>query len=113
MLVIGEPAEGRLGAGDRLMARSLDSSSTGAYNDLFQFTLTDPLRTDIVLRCTPCSPHLTLTDATGAKIEGDAGSRRDRSRIRRDLETGTYYVWAGTTGPNDVGEYTLEVGPRR
>ena len=113
VVVIGEPAEGRLGAGDRLMARSLDSSSTGAYNDLFQLTLAAPVRTDIVLRCTPCSPHLTLTDATGAKIEGDAGSRGGRSRIRRDLEAGTYYVWAGTNGPNDVGEYTLEVAPRK
>ena len=112
VLVIGEPAEGRLGAGDVLMARSLDSSSTGAYNDLFQFTVTAPVPTEIVLRCTPCSPHLTLTDATGAKIEGDAGSRRGRSRIRRDLEAGTYYVWVGTNGPNDVGEYTLEVGPQ-
>ncbi len=112
VLAIGEPAEGRLGAGDVLMARSLDSSSTGAYNDLFQFTLTAPVPTEIVLRCTPCSPHLTLTDATGAKIEGDAGSRGGRSRIRRDLEAGTYYVWAGTNGPNDVGEYTLEVGPQ-
>ena len=113
VLGLSQLAEGRFGAGDRIMARSLDSSSTGAYNDLFQFTLTEPMRTEIVLRCRPCAPHLTITDEAGAKIEGDSGRRGGRSRIRRDLEAGTYYVWAGTNGADDVGEYTLEVGPLR
>ena len=113
VLALNQLVEGRLGWGDREMAGVLDSSSEGAYNDLFQFTLTDAMRTEIELRCTPCAPHLTVTDAAGAKIEGDAGSRGGRSRIRRDLEAGTYYIWAGTTKANDVGEYTLRVGPRR
>ena len=113
VLVLNQLVEGRLGAGDRIMARSLDSSSTGAYNDLFQVTLREPMRTEIVLRCTPCAPHLTITDEAGAKIEGDAGRRGGRSRIRRDLEAGTYYIWAGTNAADDVGEYTLQVGPRR
>ena len=60
----------------------------------------------------PCAPHLTLADEAGEKIAGDAGSRGGRSRIRRDLGAGTYYVWAGTNAASDVGEYTLEVGPR-
>ena len=112
MLAVGQPAGGRLGTGDREMVGTLDESSAGAYNDLFQFTLTQPMRTEIVLRCTPCAPHLTLADEAGVKIEGDAGSRGGRSRMRRDLEAGTYYVWAGTNAAGDVGEYTLEVGPR-
>ena len=113
VLAFGQPVEGRLGAGDREMTVELDSSSEGAYNDLFQFTLTEPMRTEIVLQCTPCAPHLTVTDAAGGKLEGDAGTRGGRSRIRRDLDAGTYYVWAGTNDSRDVGEYTLEVGPRR
>ena len=28
-------------------------------------------------------------------------------------EAGTYYIWAGTNKANDVGEYTLRVGPRQ
>ncbi len=113
VLALSQLVEGRLGWGDREMAGVLDSSSEGAYNDLFQFTLTESMRTEIELRCTPCAPHLTVTDAAGAKIEGDAGRRGGRSRIRRDLEAGTYYIWAGTNKANDVGEYTLRVGPRR
>lgn len=112
VLALGQPAAGRLGAGDREMAVELDRSSAGAYNDLFQFTVTEPMRAEIVLQCTPCAPHLTVTDEAGAKLEGDAGSQGGRSRIRRDLDAGTYYVWAGTNDPGDVGEYTLEVGPR-
>ena len=110
---LGQVADGRLGAGDREMDDALDRSSRGAYNDLFQFTLAEPLRTEIVLRCTPCTPHLTLTNAAGVKIEGDAGTRGGRSRIRRDLGAGTFYVWAGAMSRGDVGEYTLEIGPRR
>jgi hypothetical protein len=113
VLALNQLVEGRLGWGDREMAGVLDSSSEGAYNDLFQFTLTEAMRTEIELRCTPCAPHLTVTDAAGAKIEGDAGSRGGRSRIRRDLEAGTYYIWAGTTKAYDGREYTLRVGPRR
>ena len=112
MLSLNQPMEARLGAGDREMARDLDGSSAGAYNDLFQFTLTEPMRTEIVLLCDPCRPHLTLTGAEGDKLEGDAAGYTNRSRIRRDLEAGTYYIWAGATGRGDVGEYTLTVGPR-
>jgi hypothetical protein len=111
VIALSQPVEARLGAGDREMDRDLDGSSAGAYNDLFQFTLTEPMRTDIVLVCDPCRPHLTLTGADGAKIEGDAGS--SRSRIRRDLEAGTYYIWAGATSRGDVGQYTLTVSPRQ
>jgi hypothetical protein len=116
VLVLNQIVEARLGAGDREMARELDGSSAGAYNDLFQFTLTEPMRAEIVLLCDPCRPHLTLTGADGKKIEGDAAGQgsfySNRSRIRRDLEAGTYYIWAGATSRGDVGEYTLEVGPR-
>jgi hypothetical protein len=112
VLSLNQPMEARLGAGDREMARDLDGSSAGAYNDLFQFTLTEPMRTEIVLLCDPCRPHLTLTGAEGEKLEGDAAGYTNRSRIRRDLEAGTYYIWAGATGRGDVGEYTLTVGPR-
>ena len=111
VVTLSQPVEARLGAGDREMDRALDGSSAGAYNDVFRFTLTEPMRTDIVLVCDPCRPHLTLTGADGEKIEGDAGS--SRSRIRRDLEAGTYYIWAGATGRGDVGEYTLTVSPRQ
>ena len=112
VIALSQPVEARLGAGDREMDRDLDGSSAGAYNDLFQFTLTEPMRTEIVLLCDPCRPHLTLTGADGAKIEGDAAGYSGRSRIRRDLEAGTYYIWAGATSRGDVGEYTLTVGPR-
>ena len=112
MLVLNQIVEARLGAGDREMARELDGSSAGAYNDLFQFTLTEPMRAEIVLLCDPCRPHLTLTGTNGEKIEGDAARYGRRSRIRRDLEAGTYYIWAGATSRGDVGEYTVEVGPR-
>jgi hypothetical protein len=112
VLTLNQPVEARLGAGDREMPRGLDGSSAGAYNDLFQFTLTEPMRTDIVLVCDPCTPHLTLTGADGAKIEGDAAGYTNRSRIRRDLEAGTYFLWAGATSRGHVGEYTLTVGPR-
>ena len=112
VLSLNQPVGARLGAGDREMARDLDGSSAGAYNDLFQFTLTEPMRTEIVLLCDPCRPHLTLTGAEGEKLEGDAAGYTNRSRIRRDLEAGTYYIWAGATGRGDVGEYTLTVGPR-
>ena len=112
VLTLNQPVEARLGAGDREMSRDLDESSVGAYNDLFQFTLTEPMRTDIVLVCDPCTPHLTLTGADGAKIEGDAARFSNRSRIRRDLEAGLYFVWAGATRREDIGEYTLTVGPR-
>jgi hypothetical protein len=111
LITLSQPVEARLGAGDREMDRALDGSSAGAYNDLFRFTLTEPMRTDIVLVCDPCRPHLTLTGADGEKIEGDAGS--SRSRIRRDLEAGTYYIWAGATSRGDVGQYTLTVSPRQ
>ena len=112
VLVLNQIVEARLGAGDREMARELDGSSAGAYNDLFQFTLTEPMRAEIVLLCDPCRPHLTLTGTNGEKIEGDAARYGRRSRIRRDLEAGTYYIWAGATSRGDVGEYTVEVGPR-
>jgi hypothetical protein len=90
VLSLNQPMEARLGARDREMARDLDGSSAGAYNDLFQFTLTEPMRTEIVLLCDPCRPHLTLTGAEGEKLEGDAAGYTNRSRIRRDLEAGTY-----------------------
>ena len=112
VITLSQPVEARLGAGDREMDRDLDGSSAGAYNDLFQFTLTEPMRTEIVLLCDPCRPHLTLTGADGEKIEGDAAGYSSRSRIRRDLEAGTYYIWAGATSRGDVGQYTLTVGPR-
>ena len=114
MITLNQPMEARLGAGDREMDRNLDRSSAGAYNDLFQLTLTEPMRTEIVLLCDPCRPHLTLTEANGEKIEGDAGGffSSSRSRIRRDLEAGTYYIWAGATSRGHVGEYTLTVAPR-
>ena len=111
VITLGQPVEARVGAGDREMDRALDGSSAGAYNDVFRFTLTEPMRTDIVLVCDPCRPHLTLTGADGEKIEGDAGS--SRSRIRRDLDAGTYYIWAGATSRGDVGQYTLTVSPRQ
>ena len=111
VVTLSQPVEARLGAGDREMDRALDGSSAGAYNDVFRFTLTEPMRTDIVLVCDPCRPHLTLTGADGEKIEGDAGA--SRSRIRRDLDAGTYYIWAGATSRGDVGQYTLTVSPRQ
>jgi len=107
VLVSGQQASGRLGFGDRIMSRSLDASSEGAYNDRYQWTITEPIRAEVELRCDPCAgPHLTIAGATGEKIEGDAG-RNGLSRIRRDLEPGTYYIWAGTNGPGTVGTYTL------
>jgi len=112
VLSLNQPMEARLGAGDREMARDLDGSSAGAYNDLFPFTLTEPMRTEIVLLCDPCRPHLTLTGAEREKLKGDAAGYTNRSRIRRDLEAETYYIWACATGRGDVGEYTLTVGPR-
>ncbi len=113
VLVLNQPVEARLGAGDRKMARDLDESSDGAYNDVYQVTLAEPMRTEIVLRCDPCRPHLTLTGMDGEKLEGDAAGFSSRSRIRRDLEAGTYYIWAGATSRGDVGEYTLTVGLRK
>jgi hypothetical protein len=54
VLALKQPVEARLGAGDREMSRDLDGSSAGAYNDLFQFTLTEPMRAEIFLLCDPC-----------------------------------------------------------
>ncbi len=94
------------------MERALDSSSEGAYNDRYQWTITERIRAEVELRCYPCTgTHLTIDDAAGEKIEGDAG-RNGLSRIRRDLDPGTYYIWAGTNGPGVVGTYTLVARPR-
>jgi hypothetical protein len=111
-LRVGETAKGRLGFGDRTMARELDRSSEGAFNDVFKLTLTAAAQPPIVMNCSgSCTPHLTLTDEVGRKIEGDAGISGE-SKIRRQLKPGTYFIWAGAVVAGRVGEYTLNVADR-
>lgn len=104
---VGEAIERRLGHGDQVMARALDSGSAGGFNDVVALTVEAPAQITIRLGCRPCRAHLTLADAAGRKIEGD-GRLMSSATIRRTLQPGQYAIWAGTF-EGEVGRYRLEV----
>jgi hypothetical protein len=105
---IGEPAKGRLGVGDRTMPRELDRSSAEAFNDVLKVTVSNVTQATIVMTSSGAYyPHLTLTDQSGRKIEGDAGFS-GTSKIKQQLKPGTYYIWAGASSEGAIGEYNLD-----
>jgi hypothetical protein len=107
-LSIGKAVSGRLGIGDREMPNTLDRSSEGASNDVFRFVVIEDGRYVITMRSFLCTPHLTLVDARGVKIEGDMGIL-EKSTIKRRLTPGEYAVWAGAYAKGDLGLYELTV----
>lgn len=106
-LRVGKSVRGRLGKGDRQMPGELDRSSQGAFNDVFRLKLDSVTQVSVVVSCGTCKPHLTLADASGRKIEGDAGYS-GKSTIKRQLKPGVYSLWVGEIYAGEVGEYTLE-----
>ena len=106
-IMVGASADGRLGVGDSIMSKELDRSSAGGFNDVFKVMLASQTNLDINLRTKGgCPPHLTLVDALGKKLDGSSGN------IRRNLNPGTYTIWAGTH-PGYACLFTLTVTAKR
>jgi hypothetical protein len=104
---VGQDKRGRLGVGDIMMPEKLDRSAAGGFNDIYSFSLSTAARISLRLESHPCTPHLTLVDSTGKKLEGDMGAGGP-STIRKKLPPGTYRIWAGTIA-REIGTYTLRL----
>jgi len=113
-ILLGQSVIGRLGVGDTMMSKDLDSSSTGSFNDVFRLELSSEVNIEIDLKNDGLyRAHLTLVDARGIKLEGDMGILDYGSTIRRKLSPGVYFIWAGASGPNQAFSYTLRVAAKR
>jgi hypothetical protein len=111
-IMLGASVNGRLGVGDAIMSKELDSSSAGSFNDVFKLVLSSQTNLKIDLMGNgACSPHLTLVDAGGKKL-GGSRSWASPATIGRKLNPGSYFLWAGTYAPNEVCSYTLTVGTK-
>lgn len=105
-IAIGQSAEGRLASGDCEFA--LDES----FVDVYDIVLAAPATIQIDMTSTELDSYLGLFDAVGRFLgEDDNSGGGMNARMIRQLDAGTYRIWANTVATG-AGAYALTVAER-